>query len=137
MTTLAKWGAAPELDHLNRFFADAVRAVNGGEWTPRADIHETEKALVIEFDLPGVKQEDLDLKTEKGTLTVRGERRPSANPENYRRVERTYGAFTRVFTLPEYVNQEEIEASYNHGVLTLTLPKRAETRPKQIQVHVG
>lgn len=142
MTTTAKW-AFPELASLhqqvNRVFEDSLRGTGEGqvrEWVPRVDIQETDHALVMEFDLPGVKREDLDIQIEKDTLTVRGERKFTGQLDNYRRVERNYGAFTRVFSLPDFTDREKIEATLSEGVLTLTLAKREETKPKQIQVQV-
>ncbi len=143
MATLVKWAAFPELNSLhnqvNHLFEQAVRnnpANHLTEWVPRADIYETDQALVMEFDLPGVQLADVDIRIEKDTLTIRGERHLSAQPESYRRVERNAGSFTRVFSLPEFVDQEKIAANLSNGVLSLTLPKREETKPKQIQVQV-
>jgi HSP20 family protein len=144
MTTLVKWGAFPELaslqDEVNRLFDGTFRNANEAttvrEWVPRVNIQENENVLTMEFEIPGVKQEDLDIRIEKGTLTVRGERKAPENFENYRRVERLYGNFARVFTLPDYVDTEKVDATLENGLLHLTLAKREETKPKQIQVQV-
>jgi HSP20 family protein len=137
-----QWNGFPQLstlhDQVNRLFEDTLRTTEGAvkEWVPRVDIYETEHALVMQFDLPGVKQDDLDIKVEKDTLIIQGERKPADNFENYRRVERVYGAFTRVFSIPDYIDRDGVEANLSNGVLTLTLKKREETKPKQIQVKV-
>jgi HSP20 family protein len=90
----------------------------------------------MQFDLPGLRQEDLEIHIENDTLTIKGERKLATEPEKYLRVERRHGAFTRVFSLPDFVDQAKIEANLVDGVLTLTLPRREETRPRQIQVQV-
>lgn len=102
------------------------------------DIHEAEDALVVTADLPGMKESDLDVRVENNTLTIRGERKfeSDVKEENYLRVERTYGSFTRSFSLPNTVKTEGIEASYKDGVLTVKLPKREETKPRQVKVNV-
>jgi HSP20 family protein len=108
-------------------------------WAPAVDIYETENELVVKADLPEVSEKDLDVRVENNTLTVRGERKfeKKVEEENYLRVERTYGAFSRSFSLPNTVNNEAIQADYKNGVLTVTLPKRAESKPKQIKVNVS
>lgn len=142
MTTLVQLPAFSPFNQLheevNRVLDGAFRTANGAasEWVPRTDIYETEQGLTMQFDLPGLRQEDLDIRIEKDTLTIKGERKLAAEPEKYLRVERTHGAFTRVFSLPDYVDQEKIEANLVDGVLTVTLPRREETRPRQIQVQV-
>ncbi len=108
------------------------------KWAPEVDIYESEKEIVLKADLPGVNLDDVDIRVENNTLTVQGERKfeKAVNGDNYNRVERTYGAFARTFTLPNTVNAEKIEAAYDNGVLNITLPKREEARPKQIKVTV-
>jgi HSP20 family protein len=107
-------------------------------WTPPCDIYETEKELVIKFELPEVKKEDVEVKLEQNVLTLRGERKfeEKTDRENYHRVERRYGEFTRSFNVPLYVNAAKIDAEFRDGVLTVTLPKNEEARPKQISVKV-
>jgi len=102
------------------------------------DIYETGNELVVKADLPDVSEKDLDVRIENNTLTIRGERKfeKKVEEENYLRVERTYGSFSRSFSLPNTVNSEAIRAEYKNGVLTVELPKRAESRPKQIKVNV-
>ena len=108
-------------------------------WAPAVDIYETEHELVLKADLPDIDPKDLDIRVENNILTIRGERKfeKNVNEENYLRVERSYGSFTRSFTLANTVNAEAIKAAYENGVLTLTIPKREEAKPKQIKVNVG
>jgi HSP20 family protein len=108
-------------------------------WAPAVDIYETENELVVKADLPDVNEKDIDVRVENNTLTVRGERKfqEKTEKDNFLRVERTYGAFSRSFSLPNTVNNEAIRAEYKNGVLTVTLPKRAESKPKQVKVNVS
>lgn len=105
-------------------------------WTPRTDVQESEGGYQLQLDLPGVKAEDLDIQVEDSTLTVRAQRKFSGKREEYHRVERPYGAFTRSFSLPEAINASGIEAKLTDGVLNLTLPRREEAKPRQITVSV-
>jgi len=95
--------------------------------------------LVVKADLPEIDPKDLDIRVENNILTIRGERKfeKKVNEENYLRVERAYGSFSRSFSLANTVNAEAIKADYQNGVLTLTIPKREEAMPKQIKVNVG
>jgi HSP20 family protein len=108
-------------------------------WAPAVDIYETEHELVVKADLPEVEAKELDIRVENNLLTIRGERRfeKKVNEDNYLRVERAYGSFSRSFSLANTVNAEAIKADYQNGVLTLTIPKREEAKPKQIKVNVG
>jgi HSP20 family protein len=94
--------------------------------------------LVVKADLPDVNEKDIDIRIENNLLTIRGERKveKSVSEENFLRVERTYGSFSRSFSLPNTVNAEAIGADYKNGVLTVTLPKREESKPRQIKVNV-
>jgi HSP20 family protein len=107
-------------------------------WAPPVDIFETEHELVVKADLPDIKPEELDIRVENNILTIRGERKfeKKVNENNYLRVERSYGSFSRSFSLANTVNSEAIKAEYKNGVLTLTIPKREEAKPKQIKVNV-
>ena len=107
-------------------------------WAPAVDIYETEHELVVKADLPDIKPEELDIRVENNILTIRGERKfeKKVNESNYLRVERAYGSFSRSFSLANTVNSEAIKAEYKNGVLTLTIPKREEAKPKQIKVNV-
>jgi HSP20 family protein len=109
-----------------------------GIWQPPVDIFEDENSVVIKAELPGIDQKDIEVRIEDNTLTIRGERRhdEEIRKENYHRVERYYGSFQRSFSLPQVVDQEKVKATSEKGVLTITLPKREETKPKQISVEV-
>ena len=109
-----------------------------GIWQPPVDIYEDENSVVIKAELPGVDQKEIDIRIEDNTLTLRGERKhcQDVKKENYHRVERFYGAFQRSFSLPHTIDQEHVKATCEQGVLTITLPKREEKKPKQISVEV-
>ena len=130
-------------DQINRVFND-VLGRSGGEsnlttWAPAVDIFETEHELVVKADLPDIDPKDLDIRVENNILTIRGERKfeKKVDQDNYLRVERAYGSFARSFSLANTVNTEAIKADYQNGVLTLSIPKREEAKPKQIKVNVG
>ncbi len=108
-------------------------------WAPPCDIFETDKELVLKVELPEVKKEEVDVTLENNVLTLRGERKfeERTERENYHRVERHYGEFMRSFTLPAFVDATKINAEFKDGVLTVTLPKHEEARPKQINVKVN
>jgi HSP20 family protein len=130
-------------EQVNRLFEGSFprRADNSAltTWAPAVDIYETENELVVKADLPDVNEKEIDVRVENNTLTVRGERKfqEKSEKDNFLRVERTYGAFSRSFSLPNTVNNEAIQADYKNGVLTVTLPKRAESKPKQVKVNVS
>jgi HSP20 family protein len=147
MRTLTRFepfrGATALEDQVNRLFSDVFER-KGEEssltaWAPSVDIYETEHELVVKADLPEVDPQDLDIRVENNILTIRGERQfeKNVNEENYLRVERAYGSFARSFSLANTVNAEAIKADYQNGVLTLSIPKREEAKPKQIKVNVG
>jgi HSP20 family protein len=103
------------------------------------DVYEDAEKLVLKLEVPGVKPEDLDIRLENQTLTIKGERRFESNEkaENFHRIERRFGSFVRSFTLPQTVDSESVSAAADAGVLTVTLSKKAEAQPKQIQVQTG
>lgn len=146
MSLVTRWDAHHGLsglqEQVNRLFESSFpgRSDNSAltTWAPAVDIYETENELVVKADLPDVSEKDLDVRIENNTLTIRGERKfeKKVEEENYLRVERTYGSFSRSFSLPNTVNSEAIKADYKNGVLTVELPKRAESKPKQIKVNV-
>jgi HSP20 family protein len=147
MKAMSRWepfrGATALQDQVNRLF-NGVFERAGEEssltaWAPAVDIYETEHELVVKTDLPEVDPKDLDIRVENNILTIRGERKfeKKVNEENYLRVERAYGSFARSFTLANTVNSEAIKADYQNGVLTLTIPKKEEAKPKQIKVNVA
>jgi HSP20 family protein len=147
MRTISRWepfrGVSTLQDQVNRLFNEGFE--RGGEessmsaWAPAVDIYETEHELVLKADLPEVDPKDLDIRVENNLLTIRGERKfeKKVSEENYLRVERSYGSFARSFTLANTVNSDAIKAEYQNGVLTLSIPKREEAKPKQIKVSVG
>jgi HSP20 family protein len=108
-------------------------------WAPAVDIYETPNELVVKADLPDVNEKDIDVRVENNLLTIRGERKfeKSVSEENFLRVERAYGSFSRSFSLPNTANAEAISAEYKNGVLTVTLPKREESKPRQVKVTVN
>jgi HSP20 family protein len=107
-------------------------------WAPNVDIRETANEVVLEADLPGLEEKDLDVRVENNMLTIGGERKfeSKVSEDDYMRLERSYGSFTRSFALPPTVEPEGIRAEYRNGVLTVRLPKREEAKPKQIKVSV-
>src|SRR5213083_3565094 len=116
--------------NLTRPFGD--EGIGRGAWAPSVDIYENKDQIVLEAELPGMKQEDFDLSVENNVITLRGERRfeKKDDTDNYHRVERAYGSFTRSFTLPNTVTAEGANAEYQNGVLRVVLPKREETKAR-------
>jgi HSP20 family protein len=147
MRILTRWepsrGVATLQDQINRLFNDSFQRTDEeaslSAWAPAVDIYETEHELVVKADLPEVDPKDLDIRVENNLLTIRGERKfeKKVDEDHYLRVERSYGSFARSFTLANTVNPEAIKADYQNGVLTLSIPKREEAKPKQIKVNVG
>ncbi len=133
-------------NRMNSLFQDFSRT-QGGEneslttagFVPPVDVYEDEHKIVLKLEVPGIKQEDLDVRLENNTLTVRGERKfeKEEKEENFHRIERRYGSFFRAFTLPTTLDSENVKAEYDSGVLKLELNKRAEAKPKQIKIGVG
>ena len=129
-------------DDVNRLFRSSFtrggddNEMMRGAWAPSVDIFENKDNIVLEAELPGMKQEDFDLSIENNVITLRGERKFEKTDEtdNYHRVERSYGSFTRSFTLPQTVSAEGATAEYNNGVLRVMLPKKEETKSRRIQV---
>ncbi len=130
-------------NRLNSIFTDFARPegeqhdqLAAGNFVPAVDVFEDAQKLVLKFEVPGIKPEELDIRVEGRTLTVRGERKfdSEQKEENFRRIERRFGSFVRSFTLPATVDTESVQAETEHGVLQLTLGKKAEAKPKQIQV---
>ena len=136
-------GAATLQEQINRIFGDVMGRTgeesNLTPWAPAVDIYETEHELVVKADLPDMNPQDLDIRVENNILTIRGERKfeNKVSEENYLRVERAYGSFSRSFSLASSVKSDAIKADYQNGVLTLSVPKREEAKPKQIKVNVG
>jgi HSP20 family protein len=143
MKTINRWDPDSLRERINRMFTDALarpgEESNLTAWAPAVDIYETEHDLVIKTDLPDIDPKDLDIQIQNNILTIRGERKFEKNvkEENYLRIERAYGSFSRSFSLANTVNSEAIKAGYNNGVLTLSIPKREEAKPKQVKVTVA
>jgi HSP20 family protein len=145
MAMLTRWDPFRELtrmqDEMGRLF-DERHGFRQGEslgWTPATDIYEDEEGLTLRFDLAGVEPKDVDIRFENGVLTLKGERRleKEEQKDNYHRVELSYGAFNRSFSLPTTVDAEKIKAESKNGVLSVHLPKKPEAKPKSIQVKVS
>ncbi len=145
MTMLTRWDPWRDLqrfqEEMGRTFDDRLLA-RGGEsmgWAPKVDIYEDEEGVDLRFELAGVEPKDVDIRFENGVLTLRGERKleKEEKKDNYHRVELSYGTFTRSFSLPATIDAEKIRAESKNGVLTVHLPKKAEAKPKSIQVKVN
>lgn len=129
-------------DRMNRLFDDAGRGwradepVSAATWSPAVDIFESEGEIVVKAELPGMEKKDIMLNLENNVLTLKGERRfeKETKEENYHRVERSYGGFSRAFTIPTMVDEEKIRADYKDGVLKIVLPKKEQAKPKQIRI---
>jgi HSP20 family protein len=132
-------------DRLNRLFRDTYApegredALTSAGFAPPVDIYEDEHNITLKIEVPGIDEKDIDVRIENNTLTVHGERKfeKEEKEENYRRVERQYGSFTRTFTLPTTVDANQVQANYDKGVLKINLAKKAEAKPKQIKINVG
>jgi len=145
---IVRWDPFRELnavqERMNRLFSDAYRSADDdvmrrGLWAPPVDIYDSGKhELVIKAELPDMKRDDIEITVENNTLTLRGEKKMDSEikEEHCHRIERTYGAFSRTFSLPTTVDTTKVSADYRNGVLTIKLPIREEAKPKQIQVHV-
>jgi HSP20 family protein len=108
-------------------------------FVPAVDVYEDAQKVVVKLEVPGIKQEDLSVRLENQTLTVKGERKfeNEEKKQNFHRIERSYGSFTRTFTVPQTVETESVKANYDAGVLTISLAKKAEAKPKQIAIEAG
>jgi HSP20 family protein len=145
MAMMNRWEPFRDLfrlqDELSRAFGDDRIARTGESvgWTPACDVYEDEEGVTLRFDLAGVDPKDVDVRFENGVLTVRGERKLEREDrkDHYHRVERPYGTFSRSFTLPGTVDADRIRAETRNGVLAVSLPTRAEAKPRAIQVKVG
>ena len=132
-------------DRINRVLRESYSPAGQDEslttssFAPAVDVYEDEHNVTLKIEVPGIDEKDIDVRIENNTLTVHGERKieKEEKEENYRRVERQYGSFTRTFTLPTTVDSEKVSANYDKGVLMIVLPKKAEAKPKQIKVNVG
>jgi HSP20 family protein len=147
MTSITRWDPFHTLsglqEQVNRLFETSFQAGADNSalttWAPAVDIYEAENELVLKADLPDINEKDLDIRVENNLLTIHGERKfeQQVKQENYLRVERAYGTFSRSFSLPSTINTEAIQAEYKNGVLTVQLPKRSEAKPKQVKINVA
>jgi len=147
MTVLTRWDPVREFstlqDRMNRLvrdsFGDGQEALATSSFAPAVDVYEDEHSVTLKIEVPGVEEKDIDVRIENNTLTVHGERKyeEQEKEENYRRIERRYGSFTRSFTLPSTIDTNSVSANYDKGVLKIQLAKKAESKPKQIKVNVG
>ena len=147
---IVKWDPFKDLttiqERINRFFDESLtrsrffgeESLSSGFWSPAVDIYETESDIVLKAELPEINQKDILINIENNVLTLKGERKleKEAKEDNYHRMERSYGSFTRSFTLPNAVEQEKIKAQYKDGVLKITMPKKAEKKGKKIDIEV-
>jgi len=145
MHITARWSPQQNLDnlhnHLSRFLEPFTRTADedlvSGSWSPAIDVAETQEKIIVRAEVPGMKQEDIQIEFENGLLTIRGERKLiKEEGVTFHRVERTFGNFSRSFTLPRTVDPERISASYREGVLEIEVPKKEEAKPKQIRIAV-
>ena len=149
MTVLTRWNPLSELatiqNRINRFVRESYspegpdEALTTTSFAPPVDIYEDEHTIAVKMEVPGIDEKDIDVRIENNTLTVHGERKieKEEKEENFRRVERQYGSFTRSFRLPSSVDTGQVNANYDKGVLKINLAKKAEAKPKQIKVNVG
>lgn len=148
--TLVKWEPLRDLvnlqDRMNRLFEDTLPrwrsgqedSLFAGNWTPACDIYESDHEIVLKAELPEVDAKDVDIRVEDSTLYLKGERKleQTIKEDHFHRVERSYGSFARTFRLPHTVAADKIVAEFKNGILKITMPKREESKPKQIQVKV-
>ena len=143
MTFLARRDFSTLQDRVNRIFRESVSPASPEEaltsnFAPPVDVYEDEHKITLNIEVPGIDEKDINVSIENNTLTVRGERRfeKDEKEENFQRIERRYGSFTRSFTLPNTVDPEQVSAHYEKGVLRVRLAKKAEAKPKLIKVNV-
>lgn len=148
MTVLTRWEPFREFsslqDRMNRLFRDSYsdgreESLTTSTFAPAVDVYEDEHSTTLKLDVPGIDEKDIDVRLENNLLTVTGERKfeKEEKEENYRRVERQHGSFSRTFTVPNTLDPESVTAGYDKGVLKIKLAKKAEAKPKQIKINVG
>jgi HSP20 family protein len=129
-------------EKMNRLFEDAVTSrgeqkdLITSSWAPAVDIYEDENQLVLTAEVPGIDEKDIEIKLEDNTLSIHGERKmeKETKEENYHRLERAYGSFYRSFTLPNYIDQEKIQAQHENGILKITMPKKPELKTRKVKI---
>ena len=149
MTVITRWDPFREFstlqDRMNRLFRESYgpegrdEALATSQFAPPVDVYEDEHTVTLKVEVPGIDEKDIEVRVENNVLTVHGERKfeKEEKEENFRRVERQYGSFTRTFTLPPTVDAEKVQADYDKGILKIALPKKAEAKPRQIKVNIG
>src|SRR5213596_712027 len=145
MTSLTRREFSTLQDRVNRIFRESYSPEGPGDalttanFAPPVDVYEDEQGVTLKIEVPGIDEKDIDVSIASNTLTVRGERtlEKEEKEENFRRVERQYGSFTRSFTLPNTVDAEQVQAHYEQEILKVQLAKKAEAKPKQVKVNVG
>ena len=148
--SISRWEPFRDLvstqDHFNQLFNDTFarafgdpQEVSPRAWVPAVDIYETADSLVLKAELPGINPDDVEIRVEDNTLYLKGERKfeKEVKEENLHRVERSYGTFSRSFVLPGTIQADKVKADYENGVLTLTMPKREEAKPRTIKINVA
>ncbi|MDI6755659.1 MAG: Hsp20/alpha crystallin family protein [Thermodesulfobacteriota bacterium] len=147
---LIRWDPFREMaalqERMNRLFSNVrtqtpfrEEEIVQGTWVPAVDIYETNEAIVLKAELPGITPKEITVEVKDNTLTLKGEKKfeKEVQEENYHRVERSYGSFQRVFTLPGTVQQDKVKAKFKEGILEVNIPKIEEAKPKQIKVEVS
>ncbi|HXO41454.1 MAG TPA: Hsp20/alpha crystallin family protein [Thermoanaerobaculia bacterium] len=128
--------AQPLFRLFDTFFNDAGEDLTTRTWTPPVDIQETDDAYRIHAELPGMTKDDIQITLENNVLRLSGERKfeKDTKQENYHRIERTYGAFSRSFALPTQVSSDKVEAKFENGVLSIVVPKAEQAKPRRISI---
>lgn len=151
MTVLTRWQPFREVtslqERVNQLFNDVFSDIDSPDrssltafsFAPRTDVYEEDDRIVLEMEVPGMREEDVHLTLEGNTLSISGERKIEKNrkPDRYQRIERYYGSFSRTFTLPATVDPDSVDAKYEHGILHVSMAKKANARPRQIKVNGG
>jgi HSP20 family protein len=142
--SLIKWDPFRELNILPGKFGPFLgkeweKAMSTTEWNPSVDIFENDNEIVVKVEVPGMKAKDIDVRIENNVLMLKGERRfeKETKEENYHRVEREYGSFSRAFALPVAVKEDNVKAEYKDGILKIVLPKKEEVKPKSIKIEAA
>ena len=146
---IVKWDPFRDMitlrDRMDRLFEDSLSRFRGGEedmthstWSPAVDIYETTENIIIKAEIPGVNKKDISVEVKNDSLYLKGERKfeKELKEENYHRMERSYGSFSRVFSLPTSVEQDKIKAKFKHGVLQISIPKLEEEADKSVNIDV-
>lgn len=145
---ITKWDPFKDLisiqERMNRLFeaalspSDVAALGDYAAWSPLADVYETEKGISISIELPGIREDDIDMSISGDTLTVRGERKmdKEVQKESYHRIERAYGYFSRHFSILQGMLTDKVSASFKNGILTISIPRKQATKPKKIKIKI-